>query len=110
MTYLFPEEMQFTNRYTDTFGFQWEKMPYVDGKVMLAYPGGVSDVKVCVHDADFFKVAIASRGGTRTSLQPDHKRLLGGPLIVVQPIKHMSIGAHCYISPVLFTRSHPRPA
>ena len=102
--------MQFTNRYMDTFGFKWEKTPYVDGKVMLAYPGGVADIKVCVHDADFFKVAIASRGGTRTPLQPDHKRLLSGLLIVVQPIKHMSIGTHCYISPVLITRSHSRLA
>jgi len=109
MTYLIPEEMQYTVRYTDTFGFKWEKKPYVDGKV-IAYPGGVADIKVCVHDAEFFKVAIASRGGTRTPLQPDHKRLLCGLLIVVQPIKHMSIGTHCYVSPVLFTRSHTRPA
>jgi hypothetical protein len=83
---------------------------YVDGKVKLAYPGGVADIKICVHDADFFEVAIASRRGTRTSLQPDHKRLLGGPLIVVQPIKHMSLGTHCYVAPVLFPRTHSRLA
>jgi hypothetical protein len=99
-----------TNRHIETFGFQWERTPYVHGKVMLAYPGGVSDIKICIHNAEFFEVAIASRGGTRTSLQPDHKRLLGGLLMVVQPIKHMSIGTHCYVSPFLFTRTHPRPA